>query len=111
MIAPRYRHRLCLRFVRFSEALDFFRLLLIQARDLVPRLALCIKQFVKFGMNGLGVSVPGALDQQCHQPRGKRDNALPLERLGAENEPSNDIEDRDYEGPWASGPGAQLCQR
>ncbi|MDR6758110.1 catechol 2,3-dioxygenase-like lactoylglutathione lyase family enzyme [Mycoplana sp. BE70] len=57
-----------------TEAFDLFWLLLIHVRDLRRSRRSADKQFVKFGVKGLGASVLGALDEQRHQPGGDRGN-------------------------------------
>jgi hypothetical protein len=58
---------------------DFFRLFLVERRQLAASGAFRPQQLVEFGVNRLRVAVLGALDEKRHAPRRQSGNAMPVQ--------------------------------
>jgi hypothetical protein len=75
--------------------LDRFGLFLVELGQVVTGAPLGMKQLVQLGVDGLRVSMLGALDDQRHEPRGEHRNAVPTKGIAVEPPPQQAIK-RDY---------------
>lgn len=84
-----------------AKRLDLLRLSFIESYQVVMRFSIRPKQFIQLGVNGLGVAVFGALDEQRHEQGRKRRGAVPIQARAIENEPEDRVEDHRPDSPWS----------
>lgn len=68
--------------------LDRFRFLLVQRRQFGSGVAADPQQFIELGMDCLGITMLGPLDQQRHQQCRDGGGAGPAEACGIKDQPS-----------------------
>lgn len=90
---------------------DVFRLFLVDVREIVLCAGLCVQQFVQLGLNGLGISVFGTLDQKRHKPGGEHSKTVPAEVVSVEEHPGHPVEQDGQKGERMSRQDAEARQR
>ena len=66
---------------------NLFWLFIVELRELCISARVAAEQFVKFGVDGLGVTMLRSLDEKRHRPGGKRGHTMPVEGFSFEQEP------------------------
>jgi hypothetical protein len=59
---------------------DVLRFLIVNFRERVVRLTICVQELVEFRLQRLRIAVLRALYQQGHEPDGESGNAMPIRR-------------------------------
>ena len=90
---------------------DVLRFLIVNFRERVVRLTICVQELVEFRLQRLRIAVLRALYQQGHEPDGESGNAMPIERSRVKDEPELRIKDDDAVGPRVRGQFTELGQR
>jgi hypothetical protein len=93
-----------------TVSLDLFRFLIVQLGKALSGVSLCPQQLVKLRLDGLGIAMLGALNEQGHAQRDDRDSAVEIERVAVENGPQYHVSDDEPEGGRPRHPCACRCQ-
>jgi hypothetical protein len=86
----------------FPVRFDVLGLAGVERAQVVVGLAFGPQQLVELGVDGLGITVLGALDEQRHDPRRHRGDAGPGQRARIEHEPQHHLEADDEKGSGMS---------
>lgn len=94
--------------LRFGAVpLDHFRLLVVEPGEIGLGFAVGAQEFVELGMEGLGVTVLGTLDDQGHDERREDSTLVPAKVVPIEDDPEDAIEDDDHKSGRMRGPHAK----
>jgi len=47
---------------------NILHIVIVEGSELGPRFAMGAKEFIEFGVQSLGVAVPGSIDEKRHEP-------------------------------------------
>jgi hypothetical protein len=86
---------------------DLLGLFGIKGGKFVARAILRAQQLVKFGMNGLGIAMLGALDKERHAPGRECRYRLPVEGSWRKQEPQTDVNNKNQERCWMRSENAE----
>jgi hypothetical protein len=70
-----------------SPLLNLFGLQLIDVGKPIVGTPKCPQDFIELRVDGLGIAVPGALNEKRHKPGRKRCDTVPVQTLSVENKP------------------------
>src|SRR5689334_23126031 len=73
------------------QLLDLLGFPFINLGERVTCVLVCMQQFIELGVDRLRIAVLRSLDQQGHEPRGHRRNAVPIETFTIEQEPEHGV--------------------
>ena len=74
--------------------LDFLGVLLVDVHEVVICIPNGLQQFVELGMNGLSVTMLGALDEECHPPSRERSERMPFQSI-SQDKPAGCVSQED----------------
>ena len=77
---------------------DFLRFFAIELCQTVVSIAMSSQKFIELGMDGLSITVFGALNEQCRDPGRDGGGTLPTKRCRIEDHPSRHVHGDHNEG-------------